>query len=288
MNRLDRNVAMCVLLLFGVCAHPLLAGPNRASRVTSTPSGGENLLPGGQQGAPLNEGVDNYCSVTIGPDKKTWVLGEGKIVIVPTTVSYTKNYELFGYDHIRRVAEISGCEVGHWDYSATCALWLSTSAGRGPSETGDVKAVSFGSLRVWQDGTQVGFDVRECTSSNIAGPRDGAYNVPTGDGVLHIGAGFWNVAVGENAGLASNVCAVKVERLVGLKSFTLEYRDYCWLTMKTAVARGHAKARAEHKTADAQTGKRDTWQVVMHSWDDDDPNNAVHIQKHLFDGDVDQ
>ena len=118
MSRLNRNVVMCVLLLFGVCAHPLLAGPNRASRVTSTPSGGENLLPGGQQGAPLNEGVDNYCSVTIGPDKKTWVLGKGKIVLIPTTKAYTKTYELYGWDKIERVAEITGCEIGRWIYTA--------------------------------------------------------------------------------------------------------------------------------------------------------------------------
>ena len=98
-----RNAMQWMLVVLAVLAlqcSGLQDGPNRRSTVDSTPSGAANLKPDGTKGQVLDEAggfpLGNYCSVTIGPNKETWVRGIGKIVIIPTTVQYTRTYELYG------------------------------------------------------------------------------------------------------------------------------------------------------------------------------------------------
>ena len=159
-----------LLAVLALTCSGLQAGPNRRSTVDSTPSGAANLKPDGTQGQVLDEAggfpLGNYYSVTIGPNKETWVRGIGKIVIIPTTVQYTRTYELYGWDKIDRLGQITGCEVCVWFSSATCKVVVTAEAGKSMLDPDVVAAQCSSELRYWEWGLLWGSDARECTVTN--------------------------------------------------------------------------------------------------------------------------
>ena len=287
MAQLRFVAVLYLLVLIGVGAQPLLAGPNRASRVNSTPEGRSNVNLNGTDGTPLSEDpTSNFCKVEIGPNKRTWVEGHGVITIIPSGTRWTQEYGLWGWDKITRLATITGCEQGHWTYSATVWMRVRAEAQRNWTGFGSVKALAYGKLQAWENGKIVGEDYRECTVAT--GGTTGYYDVTTNDGVVHTNAGYmqgipWNDS---STFSASQICLVTVPAhdVSGL-SFELKYLDFGWVELHTHADFGHTKSDVNHETT--PDGTTNTWKVHMSSWDDDQVP-SIRIEKYTFDGDVDQ
>ena len=292
------NVSRVVLLAaLALMCSGVQAGPNRRSTVDSTPSGAANLNPDGSQGQELDEGggnpTGNYCSVTIGPNKETWVCGIGRIVIIPTTVQYTRTYELNGWDKIDREGRITGCEVCVWFSSAYCAVQVSAEAGKSILDPDDIAAQCSGELRYYEYGLQLAADVRECTVTNTSvnaddlEPIDSEGNSwPSGHGISRA---IVQVNGGSYLGQASILCQVSVPLHPGpwIPILPLAQKEYARLYMNVQTDRGHAKTDVVHTQfvdpADGET-KWNNWKVNMQAWDYDDPQFPLRIDNYVFDG----
>lgn len=303
MNRsLCGALAKCALVLVIVASsNTLLAGPNRNSTVNSTPSGAANLNPDGSAGRELSEGggysTGNYCRVRIGPEKQTWVMGEGKIVIIPTTVQYTRTYELYGWDRIDRVGQITGCEFCVWFSSAFCWTRVTAEAGKHIMDPEDIAAVCSAELRYWEWGLLWGADVRECTVTNSTVDRDDlealdseGVSWPSGTSVTRA---IVQINGGTYKGVASQICLVSVPLHPGpwVPILPLAYKEYARLYMNVQAPHGHAKVDVVHEEVPDPASGGNTWnywKVNMQAWDFDDPQLPVCFRDYAYDGKTNQ
>jgi hypothetical protein len=269
-----------MLLLTLLCSAPAFAGPLRNSTVTPTPGSHINT-------AALNEDpTSNFCKVEVGPDKKTWVEGHGEILILPSGTRWTQEYTVWGWDRMVRQCDITGCEVGHWDWSAT--VWMTVKAEAAIAGSGTVKAVAYGKLQAWQNGSIIGEDYRECTVANSG--TTGQYDFTTYDGVNHPNCGYWQVTSGTATATATQLCLVTVpNHSVNGLNLNIKYLDFGWVELHTNTDSGHTKSDVYHETYTLPNGTSttNTWKVKLTSWDDD-TIPAIKIHDYDYDGDVDQ
>lgn len=298
-----------VFILLAFVTQGLNAGPNRAARVSATPSGVADLKPDGTTGALHEDGsyvnsqgqtvyseLDHYCRVSIGPDKQTWVQGVGKIVIVPTTRPYTRTYELSGWDAMIREGTITGCDMCLWQSSADCWLSLSAEAGKDTVDRGAVVAQCSSELRYWEYGMSWAADARECTVSTST-----TSNLPTGysdsEGVAWPDHGSQGVMedplhTGALKGNATNICSVFVPLHPNpfIPVLQLNYKEYARLYMNVEPDHGHSKVDVVHGSWTPGGGRPQTnyWKVTMEAWDWDDPANPMMFRRWRFDGEGNQ
>lgn len=290
------RMVLASLVALCICASALQAGPQRDSSVNSHHWGAQNMNGDGTQGQALSEGGGepdgNFCSVTIGPEKATWVRGVGRIVIIPTGAQYTRAYELKGMDGIIRTAQITGCEIGHWEYSINCWVRVTCEAGKRKDRRNDVIARGSVELRAFENGASISADVQECLVSSTCGT--GIYTVTDSIGASWPGhctetrmTDAPNLSlIPQLKGSASSVCAVAAVRRVDALNFQLQYQEYARVYMNVDVDHGHALVNIVHEAytpLGSSVPTTNYWKVSMESFDDDDPRNSVSIRQYFFD-----
>lgn len=286
---------VCVLaIMLSVVASALCAGPQRNARATETHDTKENVaLYQGQRSDPLNEDdgrqISNYCYVTAAKNSPvTWVRAEGVIYQIPTTVRYTRNYSLMGWDECERDVTITGCEVGRFVYSAKVGMTVTAEVAHlGIVPAGDVFAKAQGWARVSVDGIVKATKVRECKAGaneleSTASPQpaivSGAYSV---DGDPQAGLAVKkDVSLNPRTAKAELVLALDHgSRKSGL-TLKLKYKSLALVAMQVPTEWGWALVKVVHKNYPGGTSVGDDgWMVTVDCWDMDDPDAPIHFKQ---------
>lgn len=289
---------LIVLLGCSCFAPTMAAGPNRkAEEFYKQESKTENRTRGGvytNQSVKLDESINNKCSVTVGAGDKTWVLAEGVIQIVPSTVRYTRNYGLYGYDSMIRLFIITGCEVSRWVVSASIGMEVKAEVALtgGLNETGDVFALAHGLAFVEVNGVLLKADVRECVAGTrnletnpvqdlVAGTSDIGYmdkNYPDARKTSVKVANDGNRTVSAELTLRLNIPDTEYDG----PTLYLFYRSWAMVGLRVPATNGWALAYVKHHNYDPTGMNANSWKVTAEAWDDDDPDDPIRIKTFKF------
>lgn len=278
---------------------PLPPLPKPDSDVTQAEGGQENVaIIGGAQtpDMPHNEvPQSNFCTVIISKGKlQTVVVGEGVLHVFPTTKKYTREVVRFGYDTMILKGEIVNCTKGHWEYSTKCDLDVAVGGFASQLSGGHVTAKGYGSLTLQIDGAMtaaVYSDLCGTTDEGLKSWND--TDIESGRKMIDEGSGaIWffidpdelpaiPVQVNEESDIwssrritlskaGSNFLAPKPLKI------SVFYESRAFIDLKQDATSGCAAARVNHPWAGAE---RQTWDVVLTSWDDTGPVSKL-IRKH--------